>query len=146
VTGLSLTENDTHYASAVADYNVPFAFVRSKCDDSLRSEYENDKGVVSNVDKEKFKAQGVSTFRKYLNAHPHEALQSSDLFFISSVVLHGKPKFKKYQLDEKKLLTDVVYKVMHRRNPGAECVATYLNDMFSKLDLEPESKWPCSIS
>lgn len=133
LTGQSLTENDMKYANAVAAYKIPFAFVRSKCDQNLYSDFEDDNGDVKETDKELFKAQGTGTFFNYLNQHP--ALKSSRLYFISAFVLQGKKKFKKYQLDERELLRDIVYKVMESRNPGADCVAAYLAEVASYLGL-----------
>uniref|UniRef100_A0A914W8B5 IRG-type G domain-containing protein n=1 Tax=Plectus sambesii TaxID=2011161 RepID=A0A914W8B5_9BILA len=133
LTGQSLTENDMQYANAVASYGVPFAFVRSKCDQNLMSDFEDEEGEVKEADKEHFKAAGTATFRKYLNNH--SALSSSRLYFVSAMALQGKRNYKKYQLDERELLRDVVYKVMERRNPGADCVGVYLADVAANLGL-----------
>uniref|UniRef100_A0A914WF89 IRG-type G domain-containing protein n=1 Tax=Plectus sambesii TaxID=2011161 RepID=A0A914WF89_9BILA len=67
LTGQSLTENDMEYAEAVASYGVPFAFVRSKCDQNLMSDFEDEDGELKEADKERFRAEGRECAASFTN-------------------------------------------------------------------------------
>jgi hypothetical protein len=115
--GSYVSEVQQIFATMAKEYNVPFVFVRSKCDQDLRQKALDAKCAVANV-KEIFLANGNCTFVEYsrtfwlwITAHAAidramkkcaPQLDKVEAFCISATVFEDS-QYEEFVLEEEKL-------------------------------------------